>query len=169
MNDSAAEAILERIERSGKLDGVEIEYYVGGGAPPPYTRNDQLRFHTHEGREVVEFAKSNFKYPEYNPYPLDIYRLPVEPADVCAIVKLIRAGNAFGTHYPEETNPRSADIIRTELVITREGDEATRVYYMHVPAALAPLEKEVEAMIERVKAKGEHGLYAGDKKIPERP
>jgi hypothetical protein len=169
MDDSTAEAILERLEKTGKLDGIEIEYYVGGGAPPPYTRNDQLRLHTNEGREVVEFAKSNFKYTEYNPYPLDIYRLPAEPADVRTLVKLIRAGDAFGTHYPEETNPESSDILRTELVITRGGDEATRIYYKHVPDALAPLKKEVEAMIERVKAKGEHGLYAGDKKIPERP
>src|SRR4051794_23053923 len=33
---------LARIEASGKLGGVEIEYYVGGGLPPPHYRSDQL-------------------------------------------------------------------------------------------------------------------------------
>lgn len=165
MNNSSAKSILERLEKTGKLDGVEIEHYVGGGMPPPYTHNDQLRFHTQEGREVVEFAKSNFKRTEFNPYALDIYRLPAEAADVRTIAKLILAADAFGGGNPQGSSNDIADIIRTEVVVTEDGDAATCVYHGQLPEAFAPLEKEVEALIERLKTKGEYGLYNGKVKV----
>lgn len=166
MNNSSAESILKRLEKTGKLDGVEIEHYVGGGMPPPFLHNDQLRFHTHEGREIMEFAKSNFKRTEFNPAALDIYQLPADPADVRIIARLILAADAFGAGNSQGTKKDVADIIRTEIVVTEGGDEAKRVYYGHLPEALGPLEKEVEALIERLKAKGEYGLYADERKVP---
>lgn len=165
MGSSTADDVLARLERTGKLNGAEIEYYVGGGLPPPATRNDQLRLFTREGREVVEFARSNFKRTEFNPYALDIYQLPAEPADVRTIARLIRATNAFTTHFPEETVSGSADMLHTDVVVTDDGDTATRTYYGHVPQVFAPLEKEVEAMIERLKAKGKYGLYADERQV----
>jgi hypothetical protein len=165
MSLSSAESVLQRLEKNGKLDGVEMEHYVGGGAPPPYTHNDQLRFHTHEGQEVVEFARSNFARTEFNPYALDIYRLPAEPADIRTMAKLLLATDAFGSRHQEAITTDVADILRTELLVIEHGDIAKRVYFGHLPEAFAPLEKEVDAMIERLKAKGEYGLYDGERKV----
>ena len=165
MSSSRAETVLERMEKTGKLGGAQIEHYVGGGAPPPYLNNDQLRLYTEEGREILRFARSNYTRTEFNPYALDEYRLPAEPADIRTMARLILATKAFSTHYPQEDPSNSADMIRTELIVTEGGEAATRIYYGHVPDALEPLEKEIEAMIKRLKEKGEYGLYDGKRKV----
>jgi hypothetical protein len=165
MTSGSAEEILERMKKTGKLGGAEIEHYVGGGMPGPSLHNDQLRFHTHEGQEVVEFAKSNFKRTEFNPAALDIYRLPADPADIRTMARLILAARAFSTHFPQETSEDTADLMRTEIVVTEGNDSATRIYYRRVPDSFGPLEQEVEAMIARLKAKGDYGLYDGQRKI----
>ncbi len=165
MSSSRAETVLERMEKTGKLGGSQIEHYVGGGAPPPYLHNDQLRLYTEAGREVLRFARSNYTRAEFNPYALDEYQLPAEPADIRSMARVILATKAFSTHYPQEDPKGSADMLRTELIVTEGGDAATRIYYGHVPDALEPLEREVEAMIKRLKEKGEYGLYDGERKI----
>ena len=48
---------LAEIERSGRLTGLEIEFWSGGGLPPPYYRSEQLRLTTRGGRDIMEFAK----------------------------------------------------------------------------------------------------------------
>lgn len=165
MSSSKAEDILERMEKTGKLGGAQIEHYVGGGAPPPYLHNDQLRLFAFEGREVLQFAQSNYARTEFNPYALDKYRLPAEPADIRTMARLILATKAFGAHTSQEGPSNVPDMIRTELIVTEGGESATRIYYGQVPAALEPLEKEVDAMVARLKEKGEYGLYDGDRKI----
>ena len=50
-------ADLDRLARLGRLDGVTLEYWVGGGLPPPYYRSDQSRLLTSGGRDLLEFAR----------------------------------------------------------------------------------------------------------------
>lgn len=166
MSSSSAETILERMGKTGMLGGAEIEHYVGGGAAPPYMHNDQLRLFTYEGREVLQFSSANYTRTEFNPYANDKYRLPADPADVRTLARLILATNAFSAHFPQEDPGNSADVIRTELIVTEGGESAKRMYYGQVPDAFGPLEREVEAMIARLKEKGEYGLYDGKVKIP---
>ncbi len=165
MNSSAAEDVLQRMVKTGKLGGAEIEHYVGGGAPPPYLHNDQLRLFTYEGREVVQFARSNYKRTEFNPYALDKYRLAAEPEDVRALARLILATRAFSTRYPQEDDRGTADLVRTEIIVTEGGEKATRVYQGQVPDTFGALEMQIEAMIARLKEKGEYGLYDGKRKV----
>ena len=165
MSSSSAEDLLERLEKTGKLGGIEIEHYVGGGAAPPYMHNEQLRLFTYEGREVLQFSSANYKRTEFNPYANDKYRLPAEPADIRTMARLILATKAFSTHYPQEDSDDSADVIRTELIVSEGKERATRIYHRQVPDAFGPLEQEVEAMIARLKEKGEYGLYDGKVKI----
>ncbi len=97
--------------------------------------------------------------------PRDIYRLPVEPADIRTMAKLLLATEAFGSSHQQATTTDVADIVRTELLVIENGDVAKRVYFGQLPEAFAPLEKEVDAMIDRLKAKGEYGLYDGDREV----
>ena len=165
MRSSKADDVLARLEATGKLNGAEIEHYIGGGMPGPAMHNDQLRFFSRDGREVMEFAKSNFIRTEFNPCALDIYSLPAEPAVVQKFARLLRESRAYRDDFPEETPHEDADRIHLELGITEAGETASRSYPGGPPASFAPLETEVDALIARLRATGEYGLYDGKRKV----
>lgn len=163
-------AALARCEASGKLDGVRMEYYVGGGLPPPLGRSDQFMITTREGRAWLIYSRPSFD-PQYDKvklssYPNETYRLPAEPSDVKRFARLIRETGVFDNHFPEETEPGVADSLRTEVNITVGDGNDGRVYYRNAPSALEPLRTAVEAQIERLKATGEHGVYDANGKKP---
>ncbi len=60
------------------------------------------------------------------------------------------------------------DAFRTEIMVKLGGKEHTAVFPGGSPAALAPLQAEVQTLIERAKAQGKHGLYRNGKKIEPR-
>jgi hypothetical protein len=158
-----AKAVLARCEATGKLDGVLIEYYVGGGLPPPMTRADQFLLVSREGRDVMEYSRPNFD-PKYDKlhldgYPNDTYSLPASPADVKKIARLMRETGVFEQHFPEEARPGIADILRTEINVVDSHGEDGRTYYQRAPVALDPLRVVVEALIAHLKVHGDHGVY----------
>jgi hypothetical protein len=156
-NDIVA-GLMKRMQ-SGRLDGYEIEYWVGGGLPPPYYRSDQLRFLGIDGVDTLEFAKSRHD-PAYDPPTvIDKWQLAAKPEDIREFLTILMGANAFTTHYPEETNPRVADILSTEIIVTAGEAQLTRRYYRRVPSALEPLRVFSEAIIERVKRGGHYGVY----------
>ena len=91
-----ARELLEASARTGKLEGIEIEYYVGGGLPPPLYRSDQLRLLVSDGRSTLRFARPVYDR-RYDPYPLEIFQMAATPDDVQLIAGLLLKSRIFSS------------------------------------------------------------------------
>jgi hypothetical protein len=155
---------LQRLETTGRLDGMEIEYWVGGGHPPPSYRSEQFRWLTWEGRDTLEFA--TIAYAPVYEQPLTLkWQWPASPADVQAAARLLRETRVWAAEYTEEAKPPTADVIRTEVVVTRAGQEHKKVYYQRIPAELQSLQSEVKRLIDLVRAKSRAGVFLQGKPV----
>jgi hypothetical protein len=161
MNDTAALAALKDAETSGKLNGLEIEHYVGGGLPPPHHRSEQFRLYVSDGRDTLAFVTPDFtaRVKQGESYPNHAYELPATPADVRQIARLVRESGAFSSASTPQDGV-VADGLRTELVLICDGkggkEEAKRVYSGAEPPELAKLLAEINAIVARIKAQGVH-------------
>jgi hypothetical protein len=165
MTQTDTEALLEALHGcivQGQLAGCEIEYWTGGGQPPPYYRSDQFRLHTVDGRDVAELAKPRYDVPAPSPeggYPVERDVLTALPEHVRAVAQMIVVCGVFTEHFAEEQNPRVADILSTEVIVRVGGHAFSRRYFRRVPEALEPLRTEVERITREVVERGERGVY----------
>ncbi len=81
------------------------------------------------------------------------------------VISLIEGAIIIDAPPPGE---QVGDAFRTEIMVKLGGKEHTAVFPGGSPAALAPLQAEVQTLIERAKAQGKHGLYRNGKKIEPR-
>jgi hypothetical protein len=155
--DTWVETALRASEKTGKLDGLEIEYYVGGGLPPPHYVSDQFRMLVRDGRDVLEVATPNYAAnpPRGASYPRDVYTLAATPEDVRTVARLILEAGAFHT-VPPDGGTAPADALRTELEVSLAGKAAKRVYRGREPAELPKLRPAIEALFAAVRARGQH-------------
>lgn len=168
MTKSTAELILERLansERTGRLDGLEIEFWKGGGLPPPNYKSDQLRLMTAGGREVIEFASLRWDSRFDPPSVQDKWILAVDPADVSEVARLLQSTQVFTGKYAEEVKPGIADIFSYEILVTADGRQEKRTYYRKLPEQLAPLQTAFDKLIELAKAQGRKALYHQGKEV----
>jgi hypothetical protein len=159
---------LEAAETKGHLEDLEIEYWVGGGLPPPHHRSDQLRFLLVDGKPTIELNVATFdpKRPDLSSIE---YRAPLAPDDLHAVATSIRETGVFLKTFPEEQKPDQLDILRTEVVVsTRDRSKhVKRIYYRAVPDALAPLAAHVRRISDRLRAEGKKRLFdANGKELP---
>ncbi len=163
MSPDDTPALLEALGgclAQGRLDGCEVEYWTGGGLPPPYYRSDQFRLHAIEGREVVELARPRYDVPAPgDAYPVERFIMDARPEHVRAVVQMILAGNVFTERHPEEDAARAPDALSTEVIVTVEGVAFERRYGRRVPEAVEPLRVEVERLTRDVIERGAHGIY----------
>jgi hypothetical protein len=158
--DNAAHEALLTIEYTGALtNGVEIEFYVGGGLPPPYHRSEQFRLILHDGRTVFRFVTPDYTaaVKQGEPYPRHVYQILATPEEVMALAKLVRRSGAFTNPAPAAEN-LAADSLRTELIVVVKGKSYLRLYSGAEPAGLAALQKMVRQLIARLRDDGEHWI-----------
>jgi hypothetical protein len=146
--------ILNEIERSGSVGANQLEYYVGGGQPPPYYRSDQFRAYRLGSQEILELSQVVWDQ-RYTPSELHrIYRLPAQPGEIREIVRLIIDARVFENVYPEETDRGVADVLRHEILVVAPGLTHQRTYYQTVPTALVPLRDRIQQHIARLTREG---------------
>lgn len=160
-------AELARLAEQGKLDGVTIEYWVGGGLPPPFYRSDQFRLVTVARGDILEFTRpyhdpDRTKSSESN----ERFYLVAQPSDVRKLAQLIVDTRAFERRFQEEEDPGRADALTTELIVTVGDHQYKRRYFTGSPKPLEPLRVEVERQIQRLVASGEHELFPKGESIP---
>jgi hypothetical protein len=157
MSQPEAEILADRLRRceaTGRLDGLEIECWTGGGHPPPFYRSEQFRLLTVAGAAMMEIATVAYA-PAFEPKDLILkFQLPAESEDLRTVARLLRETGVFTARHPEEVDPQTADILRTEVMVTVGGREHKRVYYRCIPEALKRLQEEVERLIGWVRTKG---------------
>jgi hypothetical protein len=159
---------LEAAETTGRLEDLEIEYWIGGGLPPPHHRSDQLRFLLVDGKPTIELNVTTFdpKRPDVSSIE---YRAPLAPDELRALATSIRETGVFLKTFPEEQKPDQLDILRTEVVVsTRDRSKhVKRVYYRSVPGALEPLAARVMRISDRLRAEGRKRVFdANGKELP---
>jgi hypothetical protein len=173
MTDLPLQSILTRlaeIERSGRLTGLEIEFWSGGGLPPPYYRSEQLRLATRGGRDIMEFAKLKWDESFDPPQLQEKWLYPLQPDQTSTVARLLLGSQALIRTYPEEQNPNIADILSHEIVLTANGSEVKRRYFRKEPDALGELRAAVNGLIDLTKKQGRYGLYhQGNEVPPSRP
>jgi len=158
---------LARIVQQGRLGGVTIEYWVGGGLPPPHYRSDQLRLLTFESSDILEFARPYRDPAATREGIVEKFHLAVQPSDVRRIATLIIDIGVFERQFPEEKDPGRADALTTEVILTINGREFKRRYYSGSPPPLEPLRLEVERLIRRLVESGKREVSGGAGAKPE--
>jgi hypothetical protein len=158
--ESNVVAALDRVEKTGQLDGVSIEYWIGGGLPPPYYRSDQFRLFQDAGEAVIQFVRrrhdENVKPPDF----LERFRMKSNPTVVRTIAARIRETGAFRRPLPDEGRSEASDRLRTELGITISGEEHLLVFDGPAPPSLDPLRVEIERLTELLLKSGRRTVQA---------
>jgi hypothetical protein len=158
-------AEIARLAEQGKLDGVTIEYWVGGGPPPPLYRSDQFRLLTVENRDILEFARPYHDPATKREGLVEKFQLPAQPSDVRRLAKLILDTGVFEQRFPEEMDPGRADALITEVIVSIGGREFKRRYFTGSPKPLEPLRVEVERLVQRLVASGQRGVFHQGKPV----
>src|SRR5271165_951616 len=114
---------------TGRLDGLEIEFWKGGGLPPPHYLSDQLRLMTQGDTEVVEFASLKWDDHFDPPNVQEKWIATVRSRDVHDIAQLMESTNFLHTAYSEETKPNIADCFSYEILLTYQGRQEKKKYY----------------------------------------
>jgi hypothetical protein len=163
--DSSGEflARLERSAQTGRLDGLEIEYWVGGGLPPPHYRSDQFRLLTVQGRDTLEIARplwdDGFKPPQL----IEKFQRPANMLDVRHIARLILDAGVFTAQH--EDKPAVGDGLSTEVIVTAGGTKHQRVYRGRVPPKLRALEADVERLRLTLEREGVRSVFHQGKRL----
>ena len=155
---------LEQCRASGRLAGVEIEYLDGRRRATAHYRSDQLRLLPGHEQDVVEFARPKW-HPKFEPHLTEKFQMPAAPADVRAVARLLLEAGVFTTSYPEEVQPGGADMLSTEIIVSRAGREYKRVYYRTVPEAVKPVTIIVERLVNLVMGEGQRTLLHQGKPV----
>lgn len=149
----------------GRLNGVTIEYWVGGGPPPPFYRSDQFRLLTVENSDILEFAR-----PYHDPKKkleglVEKFQLAAQPSAVRRLAQLIIDTGVFRQRFPEEKDPGRADALSTEVIVSIGGREFKRRYFTGLPKPLEPLRAEVDGLVQRLLAGGKRQIFHQGKPI----
>lgn len=150
---------MKSAAKDGRLDGMQIEYWVGGGQPPPYYRSEQFRLLS-QGEEVqMEFAVLRF-HPKLIPNEVtEKYTLRGIAEDVRGIARMLLDLRVFEIHFPEENDPSIGGVISHEIAVAAGKVEMKRTYYRTMPLDLTPLEKLLQKMIAKTREKGLHSWH----------
>src|SRR4051812_44593663 len=103
---------LGESESSGALDGLEIEYWTGGGLPPPRYVSHQFRLLQKNEGDTLRFARPRFD-AAFQPHLIDARELPASPDDVRTLARLVRESGIFDGRFPEEQEPATSHVIKT--------------------------------------------------------
>ena len=158
-------AQLANCEKTGRLGGLEIEFWTGGGQPPPYYRSDQFRLLTSDGNDLLQFTTIKWD-KRYDPPDLhEKFLLQAVPSDIESVARLLRETGVFVKRFPEEEKPGIADVLSTEIIVSAAGRQEKRVYYLGLPDKLVPLREQIEKLIELTKSKGKKEVYHQGKPV----
>src|SRR5512144_1322885 len=102
--------LLRDVASSGRLQGLAIGYWAGGGPPPPLYRSEQMVLYHFEGHDTVEVSRTLFDKKYQPPSCRETFRARAEPAEIRRIAGALLHPPVLSTTYEEETDPHIADI-----------------------------------------------------------
>lgn len=172
MQELSADQLRARLQtcaNTGHLNGLEIEYWVGGGQPPPYYRSDQLRFLPTSDGETLELARPLWDTAFDPPQLTEKFERPAKPVEIQQVARLIVAARVFTERYPEEDKRGASDVLSTEVIITAEGSRLARVYHGSLPAPLRTLGAEIERLRAAVERDGIRTVWHQGRRLESAP
>jgi len=155
---------LEGIQRTGRLAGLEIEYWKGGGLPPPHYVSEQLRLMSVDGQQSIVFSTVKFD-SKFDPPDLhEKWTLNLSASDARAVANNLLTSHLLSKTYNEEKDPGVADAFSYEILLTAEQQEK-RTYYLHVPSELRALQAVFDRLAGIARASGRHGIFHQGKEV----
>ena len=150
---------LARLAREGKLNGATIEYWVGGGLPPPHYRSDQFRLFEGSGGDMLHVARPYNDPVAKRQGLVERFRLEALPDEVRLIARLVIDSGIFDPRFAEEKDPGIADALKTEVNLTVAGREYKRQFFSATPKPVEALRVEVERLKERIAMGGRRDVF----------
>jgi hypothetical protein len=167
---TAEEVVLPKLKvasKDGRLDGLQLAYWVGGGQPPPYYRSEQFRVFSTPTSAQMEFSLLRFDSKLTPNDVTETFTLAADAANIRAIASMLLDKKVFEGRFPEETNPKIGDIFSHEIIATAGAVKLRRTYYRTMPVDLAPLEKLWRQLIDQTRKQGLHSWYHQGRTIPD--
>lgn len=141
------DSILHALETSGSMGDVIIEYWFGGGQPPPFYRSDQVRLCRGVHGDFVQFATVAYA-PYFDPANLVVrFQVSASSNVVRTIARLMRESHAFDQSHPEEGGAKATDVLSTELIVSQGDRRAEKRFYRDVPDSLQTLESAFRSLM----------------------
>jgi hypothetical protein len=166
MANATVEAIdraLGRAAETGALGTLEIEYWFGGGLPPPHYRSDQFRMFESGGKAVMVFAVMGFDKTLTPPEVHEKWTLNPTSDQIMNIASQVRQSHLISTYFAEEAPNNIPSGFSYEVIVSAGSDKVAKRYYKTMPSVLSALKDE---LVTLTKTKGPHGRYHQGKKLP---
>lgn len=111
-----------------------IEYWIGGGQPPPYYRSEQLLFKTTGDRDIVELAILRY-HPRLTPAEVtQVDSTNCHYEVVKAMAATLLATHLEDTTFAEEADPQVGSVISHEINIQIGEVKLQKKFYRQLPA-----------------------------------
>lgn len=136
--------IIEKLTaaaQTGRCDGLTIEYWIGGGQPPPYYRSEQFRIKGLGDRIKIELATMRFQNRFTPPEVLEIYSVLSDGDELKQLATELLATQFHEAEFIEEADPQIGGVISHEISIHFEKHKLTKRYFRQLPAAFATFEE----------------------------
>ena len=150
---------------TGQLAGLMVEFWRGGGLPPPLYRSEQLRLLTQDGADTAVFANLVFD-ERFNPPDVhEKWTVRVTADDIHEVARLLKETSVLEDAYAGQPAPAVADGTTTELIVSLGEPQILRKFGPKLPEHLAKLEEVFQRLIATAKEKSPKVLYHEGKKV----
>ena len=137
-------ARIDRSAQSGRMEGMEFEYWIGGGQPPPYYRSDQLRLLDSGAGDLLVFARPYWDSAFDPPDLVEKFQRTADPDEIRRVLNLLLQSDVFSK--PTETEMAGPDVLKTEIMLTFGGVTHERRFHGKIPDELNALDAVVQAL-----------------------
>ena len=140
--------------KTGRADGLTIEYWIGGGQPPPYYRSEQLLVTSHDDRLTIDLAIMRF-HPRLTPQEvLEVRTQTSYDEELKQLATELLATQFDVTVFEEESDPRIGSVISHQISVRFKKSELRKNYYRHLPAQFSAFEELSGKLTANAKEKG---------------
>ena len=151
---------------TGRADGLTIEYWIGGGQPPPYYRSEQLLVTSHDDRLTITQAVMRFP-PRLAPAEvLEIRTLTSDDEELRRLAEELISTQFDVAVFEEESDPPIGRVISHQISVRFKNAELRKTSYRHLPAQLGAFEKLAKQITANVKDQGKRTWRHKGNEIP---
>lgn len=155
---------LRRCVATGRLEGLELEHWLGDGPPPPLRRYHHLRLvpgrddgsvgQTDDREAAPDTIEFTHPRPEPGtlPSPLLRHRVEARPADISAFAQALLDARAFDP--TGGSAPRSPDALTLRIGAAEGGRRALATHHDPLPGRLSAVGRAAAELIERAVDEG---------------
>lgn len=146
-------------------------HWVRGGEPGEGYTSEILELGTAISREPQKsvevqeaYVRTCFDMEYEPPFRAERFALSAEPRDAAKFVIRVLESPVFRKHFPEETAPQVADILKETWVVRHGKIELSKTFYEPFPKEMDELRKASRDLRKSILAKGQRSILSTKKK-----